>query len=420
MNSSAYRTASETPPAPSAHVFGIAESRGVRVIRAEQLSASDISQWSALEARAIEPNPYMSPHFVLPALRFLDPQADVEIWFARRSDDDHTGLIGVCAFLRRRGSRRFPFPHLEAYQSVHSFLSGPLLDQTHAAQALEQMLDVASSVSAKGLAVVLPCVASDGPIAKLMDNWAQRHATQAHRRDSHARALLLPGQAGPGSIKASLGSKVNEMARNRRRLSQIGPCDWRSLRPTEPAPAIETFLALEHRGWKAEAGSSLRSNADHEAFFRDMTTGFAREGRAWFTELSLNGQAIASTCNFISGGAGFAFKVGWNEDYRKYGVGILNEVHLVENAPEVCSDLAYIDSGAAPGSFIDSLWPARRQLSTLVLPLGRLGQGLWRIAEAARAAKAGVRRLRRGPPGAESPSNPAAPSLKANTHPPAH
>ncbi len=420
MNSSAYRVASATPSAPSASVFGMAGRRGLHVIRVEQLTASDIAQWSALEARAIEPNPYMSAHFVLPALRFLDPQANAEIWFARRSDANDAELIGVCAFLRKRWSTHFPFPHLQAYQSVHSYLGGPLLDRAHAAQALEQMLDAALGAPTRGLAVVLPTVQSDGPVAELMATWGRHHATQMHRRDAHARAVLVPGQAGPGAIKAALGSKANEMGRNRRRLAREGTCEWHTLRPTEPGREIENFLALEHRGWKAEAGSSLRSDSAHESFFRDMTTGFATEGRAWFTELSLNGQAIASTSNFISGGAGFAFKVGWNEDYRKYGVGILNEVHLVENAPEVCSDLAYIDSGAAPGSFIDSLWPARRQLSTLVLPLGRFGQGVWRVAEATRTAKASVARLRRGTRSAESATRPASPAAKPETQPRSH
>ncbi len=420
MNSSANRAALTTPSASGARACGMAASATVQVVRAEQLTALDIAQWSALEARAIEPNAYMSPHFVLPALRCLDPQANVEIWFVRRLEEGDAGLIGVCPFVRRRWSTRFPFPHLEAYQSVHSYLSGPLLHQAHAEQALEQMLAFALSQPAKGLAIVLPCVEAQGPTARLMGAWGQRRMMQVHRRDERARSLLVPSQAGPGSIKSSLGSKVNEVARNRRRLAGEGPCAWQASRPAEPARAIENFLALEHRGWKAEAGSSLRSNPAHEAFFRDMTTRFAAEGRAWFTELSLNGQVIASTSNFISGRAGFAFKVGWNDDYRKFGVGILNEVSLVENAPEVCSDLAYIDSGAASGSFIDSLWPARRQLSALVLPLGRVGRSLWRLAEAAHAAKASVDRLRRGPRSATGSVEPASPATKAEPLPPTH
>lgn len=71
----------------------------VRVLTAEELSASDMAAWSDLEARAIEPNAYMSPHFVLPALRHLEPEAPVEIWFVQRHAGGTAQLIGACAFV---------------------------------------------------------------------------------------------------------------------------------------------------------------------------------------------------------------------------------------------------------------------------------------------------------------------------------
>ena len=40
-------------------------------------------------------------------------------------------------------------------------------------------------------------------------------------------------------------------------------------------------------------------------------------------------KTIASTSNMVSGRAGFAFKVGWDGRFRKYGVGILNAIQDV-------------------------------------------------------------------------------------------
>ena len=359
----------------------------VRVLTAAELSASDIAAWSDLEARAIEPNAYMSPHFVLPALRHLEPEAPVEIWFAQRHAGRTAQLIGACAFVSRTWSKQCPFPHVSAYQSVHSYLSGLLLDRDHAAQAIEQMLDFACDTSGKGLAVVLPCAEISGPAATLMSAWARRHGSQVECLDSRSRSMLIPRQSGPEGLKAALGSKFKEVARNRRKLAEAGAVRWRAIRPSGSDPAVETFLQLEHGGWKAEGASSLRSKPAHEAFFQDMARRFAGKGRAWFTELSLDDRVIASTSNLISGAYGFAFKVGWNQEYRKYGVGILNEVELVEKSSEVCADLVLVDSGAEPGSFIDSLWSGRRQLGSLILPLGRTGRALWRVADSARTLK---------------------------------
>jgi hypothetical protein len=97
---------------------------------------------------------------------------------------------------------------------------------------------------------------------------------------------------------------------------------------------------------------------------------------------------VASTSNFVSGGVGFAFKVGWENELRKYGPGVLNEVEFVRAAPEVCADLAWFDSGAAPDSFINRLWPERRELGTLIVPLTPLaGASLGLLARLRRIAR---------------------------------
>jgi hypothetical protein len=137
--------------------------------------------------------------------------------------------------------------------------------------------------------------------------------------------------------------------------------------------AAESFLRLEHLGWKGKAGSSLRSQSADETFFLACIAGFATRDQVWFTELRLNSQVIASTCNFRSGGAGFAFKLGWDPAWRRCGPGWLNEAALVEAAPTCCADMAYLDSGAPAGCFIEELWPGRREVVDLALPVSALG-----------------------------------------------
>ena len=71
----------------------------------------------------------------------------------------------------------------------------------------------------------------------------------------------------------------------------------------------------------------------------------------------MNGKVIASTSNLISGCAGFAFKIGWDEAFSKLGPGILNEVEFMKYFPELLPSIKYVDSGAGDGSFIEKLWP---------------------------------------------------------------
>jgi CelD/BcsL family acetyltransferase involved in cellulose biosynthesis len=220
---------------------------------------------------------------------------------------------------------------------------------------------------------VLRRIDAGGAVAgAFMHAMAQRGlGLQAGQRSR--RAVLRPASAGAQALKAGSKRRAAELRRCRRRLTEVGVLDWLLIDEGALTEAADNFLRLEHLGWKGDARTSLRSKAGDTAFFQACIRGLAAQNQVWFTELRLNGQAIASTCNFRSGGAGFAFKVGWDPTWRRYGPGWLNEAALVEAAPQACADMAYIDSGATAGSFIDELWPERRELVDLQLPLSMYG-----------------------------------------------
>src|SRR5262245_57575466 len=67
-----------------------APARGLRVhtTTPHDIEAATVAAWSDLEARALEANAYLSPYFVLPALRHLEPAAPIVIVLVER---DHQG-----------------------------------------------------------------------------------------------------------------------------------------------------------------------------------------------------------------------------------------------------------------------------------------------------------------------------------------
>jgi CelD/BcsL family acetyltransferase involved in cellulose biosynthesis len=168
---------------------------------------------------------------------------------------------------------------------------------------------------------------------------------------------------------------------------------------------VEAFLDLEHRGWKGETRTSLRSNPADEAFFREAVAGFAGEERAVFTELLLDGEVIASTSNFVSGRAGFAFKIGWRPDLAKVSPGVLNEMELLTHmyGEPSLGDLDFWDSGAAEGSYIDKLWPGRRALVSMAIATTRLGRSVMSLVRAARALRKRHRARQPAPSAATAP-----------------
>ncbi|MCK6423483.1 MAG: GNAT family N-acetyltransferase [Burkholderiaceae bacterium] len=360
----------------------------LRRIAPAALAAADLQRWAALEDVAVEANAYASPHFVLPALRHLDPGVGAELVFAEAPAATAAGtLLGVFCLAQRRGNALLPLPHVELYHSMHSFCGAPLLAPGTAAVAWEALLRSLRGALSGRFALVIRSIEQDGPAHQALREACGRTGCSLHDSEPRQRAMLYPPDTGVEALKRNLRKQHAEVERCRRRVGETGTLSWHIHRGAIEPRVIEDFLRLEHAGWKGEAGSSLRANPHEEAFFTDMVRSFAAQGRALFTELRLDDRTIASTSNMVSGATGFAFKVGWDPEYRKFGIGILNEAELVRQAPQVCADLRAFDSGAEPASFIEKLWPGRRPLVTSVVafgPLARAGLQAMRLARAAR------------------------------------
>ncbi|MEX8520489.1 MAG: GNAT family N-acetyltransferase [Leptothrix sp. (in: b-proteobacteria)] len=360
----------------------------VLVCDAAEITDAQVRAWLDLESVALEPNAYLSPHFVLPALKHLEPEARIKILLVERQTAGGQQLVGLGVFRVMSGTRRFPLPHLSAYLSAHSYLSGLLLDRTFASDALDAMFGHVRSQSWRWHGITFERGWGDGPQAQLISDYAQNMQRTLRCLDEQSRAVLhLPLDHAAHQTRLS-SSLTQNIKRRTKRLNEQGAVNWRAHRQAGvPDAAVEAFLALEHQGWKGESGTSLRSAASHEAFFKDVVGRFAAEGRAMFTEMTVNDQVIVSTSNFVSGNAGFAFKVGWNSEYAKMSPGVLCEAEFLRAAGNICPDLNFFDSGASPGSYMDDIWPDRRIVNNSCLALSTLGKLAIDAVDAARAMK---------------------------------
>ncbi|MEO8155955.1 MAG: GNAT family N-acetyltransferase [Rhizobacter sp.] len=359
----------------------------VRAVNLNELTARDRQAWLDLESRAAEPNAYLSPHFVLPAARYLSPTEQPLLLLTERMAAGQRDLVGAAVLQRSRGSRLFPGSHWATYRSRHSFLSGLLLDRSCAQESLLALLDhMRREPGYNG--IELPQIWGDGPLAQAISEGAVRSASLHHDSEPEQRAVLRPADAGLPLLQTALSKRMKDLTRRMRRLGERGEVGWRYQREGGISDStVEAFLALEHAGWKGEHGSSLRSNPADEAFFKQMIAGFGSEGRALFLELTLDGVAIASISNIISGGVGFGFKIGWEPAFKAYSPGLLNEVEFIRHAPEAFSDISYFDSGSNAESYINTLWPSRRPLTAATLPTAPLARLLTDSASSARQLK---------------------------------
>lgn len=359
----------------------------VRQVQFDELDSETVNSWESLEDRALESNAFLSPRFVIPAMRHLGKPEELRqtmFVFVEKANGGSADLVGAGVFVRASGNRSFPLPHLRAFRSLHSYLSGILVDRDEAEGAIRAFFQFFCDKKATWHGVEFEHRPVDGFQAELISGVAEEFGTLWTEQERIYRAIFAPSEGGEAYIRSQFPhGRIKDLRRMRRRLEEQGDVHWRALFGNEvDEQSVERFLEIEHMGWKGENGTSLRSRPSHEAFFREMVGGFREKEGLFFTEMYLNNAVIASTSNLISGGTGFAFKIGWNPTYAKMGPGLLNEVEFIQRAPELCGSLSYIDSGALEGSFIDQFWVGRRALASGVFGTTFLGRKvLWGLAQ---------------------------------------
>ena len=241
-------------------------------------------------------------------------------------------------------------------------------------QALQALLQFVRTSLPHCKAIELPLVRGDGPLFDPVGIAADAstHAPRIGKLDP--RAVLVMADCAAHLGEKTLAARIRDIDRRLRRLRERGHVAWRWHREAgATAQAMESFLSLEHMGWKGDEGSSLRSRPDDEAFLRAAVSGFASEGRALFIEVTFDGVPIASMCNFVAGNVGFGFKIGWNPAFRSFSPALINELELIRQGPTSFGDIEYFDSGASGSSFINELWLARHQMATICIPTGWVG-----------------------------------------------
>jgi len=331
----------------------------LHVLEYNDLTDQRIQQWCELEERSIEKNAYLSPYFVLPALKYFPPRGKPIFVFIERDTNNGAELTGVGVFECSPRTIRLPVPHLKAFGCYHAFLSGLLIDKQYFKETTNAFFSFFRDSRTDWCGVEFMKRVKDAELESQFNIAASQFDISWFEYYKQRRPILLSERSGDANIKTFLSKARRKTLRQQlRRLNDLGKVEWHVVVGHEIEPTcVDTFLRLEHMGWKKARGSSLLSHADDEAFFREMIKGFAQAGRAFFTELCTNGKVISSTSNLISGSAGFAFKIGWDQTFSKFGPGILNEVEFMKYFPESLPNITYVDGGGEDGSYIENLWP---------------------------------------------------------------
>jgi CelD/BcsL family acetyltransferase involved in cellulose biosynthesis len=356
---------------------------GVRVesVPLERLGAVE-DVWRALSRRALEPNVFAEPAFVVNALRHLAPEAQcrpVLVW--RGAADDR--LIGALVL-----ETPLALPGLRVariWRSEQAGLAALLLDQDEAAEALAALLDWLARARPAVAGLLAPALAEAGPTKGALAALARRQNLRRLDLGRAERALLLAPAAPDGGFEDRLPKKRSkEWARLLRRLGERGAV---AFRVAADAESIEAFLSIEARGWKGARRTALGSDPGRAAFTRAMLAAMARDGALAVHVLAVGGAAIAAAVVLRSGERAFYWKTAYDEAYAEYSPGV--QVTLALSRAQMRDpSLAATDSCAIAGHpMIDRLWPARLALVDQAIATRSgpaIGLALWGASEQVR------------------------------------
>lgn len=316
--------------------------------------ASHLEEWTQLSECSTIPNVYLAPGFLIPAARYLAP--DEKLYIAHIFSGENE-LLMLGAFTRVEASLRYPYPRAHAFRSKHSFQTGLLIRAGVREHVVEEFV---LGLYEQGIrAIRFEQMRADSELRSALKNIERQLGWRWFTDQSQQRAVLKIRHA---TIPQISKRRIKDIQRNMRRLDEaLRDVEFRVIENSSiTSKHIDDFLRLEQSGWKR--ATALKSNHADERFFRTVIDNMAIRDQVFICELRAGGDTVASTINFKIGESAFAFKVGHDDQYRKYSPGILVEFAYLEWCAKNEPSYTEIDSGAMPGSYIEDLWPNRCEI----------------------------------------------------------
>ncbi len=198
------------------------EIRGTDVIVRDlsMLSDTDLEDWRNLAQRALEPNPFQEPEFVLPLSETLLCDDDLRILTVVDSSTGH--WLAAWVLHSRASTFSRPLAHLRALESPYSFLDSPLIDRQHSRLAIQDMLRYLNRQRVwHGLRLSVSRTASEQ--AREWDRQASRVGLMVDRDRVWSRAVTdLPGFDPQQPLQQCSRSRRKSLLKARRWLESQG------------------------------------------------------------------------------------------------------------------------------------------------------------------------------------------------------
>ena len=347
--------------------------------RVERLQWPDLAartcEWERLADEALEPNVFLEPGFALAAAQHLapSPQPDFLVVTSRESPSEWRALCPV--ILPRRGGSAIARSWIHPYSTSAT----PLLDKHFAREGFDAIMQWLEAEQRQVAALELRGLASSGRVMGVVRESLAASGKPCHTLGSAHRAILRRAAPIPHGRGAEAPSKT--LARNLRRLSQIGRVDYRSLRtPSGVRRGLENFLALEASGWKGRRGTALLSDPAYATFARSMTRLLSRRGGCRIECLELDSAPIAMLIILTSQDQDYTWKIAFDEKYAAFSPGAQIMFEFTRRQLRAQPPRATDSCADASNHLVERLWPDKTEIVDIMVATRGDDSGKFQIA----------------------------------------
>jgi Acetyltransferase (GNAT) domain len=335
--------------------------RGRIIQVSRELAERDRYAWSALAARAVEPNPFLEPECVIAAARNL-PSGD-GIRLAIVEDDD---AFLACLPLQHvsTGWQRMPgASYRTATTRVRrvNYLGTPLVDGSRGPEAMVRLLaTVAGECRAAGsYAVELWDVAAGGPVDGYLHEAADRLGLPLRVAYSFERGILRRDET---TVEGRPPPSVGDLDAKRRELGRLLDGELTLVDRGDEA-AISDYIRLESSGYRAETGVAMAAVAGEPAYFTEMCQAFACEGRLHLLSLEAGSTTVATVGWIRAGDSIFQFKWSYDAAFAQCAPGVQIHRAAIEHFRADMTSVLLDTCTGEHNDIVSEMYPGRRTLN---------------------------------------------------------
>jgi hypothetical protein len=347
-----------------------------------------------LAASAVEPNPFFEPWMLFPAIELLEEARRAFcILIFRKEPGGAERLCGFFPVTEQSRYHGFRARTISLLQHKYGYMSAPLLDREHGAEALEFFFGWCRFTERAGL-IEFPALAVDGAFHQLLIGVLNRKSLWSRPEQRYTRAIYKPALTAEAYLTLLSGKARKHLRRQMQLLRESGCVDYSILEPAaDPTTWVEEFLEMEASGWKGRQGTALASTEADRTYFKRIAAEGMDQGRMLGAALRLEGRMIAARTVLTSSGASYVFKIAYSEEYAAYSPGALLEVEAIKHGlPE---KICWTDSSTVGGSNLyDRLWKDLRTMEHVLVATGTsAGELIFAAVPVARWIKRRLRHL---------------------------